>query len=83
MLLEQLFGRRAVGFDALDVGFDAGDFGVERRDARVQFLDRNRVEVLPAKRDQRIVGLAREKFVEIHGANRLTRWPAKSISRGW
>ena len=49
-----------------DVRFNARDLGLERCDARMQLLDRNRIEVLPAKGDQRIVGLAREKFVEVH-----------------
>src|SRR5688500_17183523 len=47
--LEQLFGGGAVGRDALDVGFDAGDLGLERRDALVQLLDRDRVEILLAE----------------------------------
>ena len=55
-----------MGLDPLDMGFNSRDLGVERGDALVQLLDRNRIEVLPAKGDQRIVGLAREKFVEVH-----------------
>jgi hypothetical protein len=36
----------------------------------VKLLDRHGVEVLPAKLDERIAGLAGEKFVQIHEWNR-------------
>jgi hypothetical protein len=66
-LLEKLFGGGAVGFDALDVRFDARDLGLQGGDALVKLVDRDRIEVLLGKRDQGIVGLAREEFVEVHG----------------
>ena len=51
----------------LHVAFDAVDFNFEGFNPRLELLDRHRVEVLLRKRDQRIVGLAREEFVQIHG----------------
>ena len=52
------------------VRFDAGDLGPQDLDPLLQFLDRQRIEVLPAERDERIVGLAREEIVGIHERNR-------------
>jgi hypothetical protein len=69
-LLEQLFGHGAVGLGALHMGFDAGDLGFEGFDALLQLLDRQRVEVLLAQRDQRVVRLAREEVVQIHDPKR-------------
>jgi hypothetical protein len=69
-LLEQFFGRGAVGLGALHMGFDPGDLGFEPFDALLQLLDRQRVEVLLAQRDQRVVRLAREKLVQIHDPKR-------------
>lgn len=50
----------------LHVVLDAGDFNFQRFDPRIQFLDRHRIEVLLRKRDERIIGLAWEKVVQIH-----------------
>src|SRR5437868_1406496 len=69
-LLEQLFRRRAVRLNLGDVGFDARDFRLQHLDALLELLDRDRVEVLLAQGDQRIVGLARKEFVEVHRVNR-------------
>ena len=52
---------------ALHVRLDAVDLGLEGLDPLLQFLDRHRVEVLPAERDERVVGLAREEVFEVHG----------------
>ena len=49
---------------------DARDFSLQRFDSRLQLLDRQRVEVLASERNERIVGLAREEIVGIHGRNR-------------
>jgi hypothetical protein len=68
-LLEQLFGRRPVGFRALHVGFDTRDLGLQRFDPLLQLFNRQRIKILPRKRDQRILGLAREEVFEVHGAN--------------
>ena len=54
----------------LHVGFDAGDLGLQGLDPRLQLLDRHGVEVLLAKLDQRIAGLAREEVIEVHPRNR-------------
>ena len=51
----------------LHVVLDAGDFNVERLDARLQLLDRQGIEILFRKRHERVVGLAWEKLVQIHG----------------
>ena len=50
----------------LHVVFDPGNFNFHRLDPRIQFLDRHRIEVLFRKRDERIIGLAWEKVVQIH-----------------
>jgi len=68
--LEKLFRRRAMGLRALHMRFDARDLGLEGLDTLLQFLDRHRVEVLPAKLYERVAGLAREKVFEVHGRNR-------------
>jgi len=49
------------------VVFDAGDFNLERFDAGAKLLDGQGIEVLLGECDQRIVGLAREEVVQIHG----------------
>ena len=51
----------------LHMCLDAGDFGLQRFDPRFQLLDRHGVEVLLCKRDERVIGLAREEFFQIHG----------------
>ncbi len=52
------------------MGFDAGDFSPECLDAGDELLDRHGVEVLLSDFDQRVAGLAGEKFVQVHGLNR-------------
>ena len=52
---------------ALHMRLNAGDLGLERFDPFLQLCDGQRVEVLLRQRDQRIVGLAREEIVEVHG----------------
>ncbi len=69
-LLEQLFRRGAMLGRAVHVRIDSRDFRLQRFDPRVELLDRHRVEVLAAERDERIVRLAREKIVEIHERSR-------------
>ena len=56
-----------MSLDALDMRFDPRDLHLERLDPLLQLLDRDGIEVLLRKRDQRVVGLAREKLVEVHG----------------
>ena len=51
---------------ALHVGFDAGDLGFERLDPLLELVDRQGIEVLLGKRDQRVVRLAWEEFVDVH-----------------
>ena len=51
----------------LDVGFHAGNLGMEGRDAGVKLVQRHGVEILFGKGDQRVVRLAREQIVQIHG----------------
>ena len=46
------------------------DLGLQRGDTAVQFLDRPGVEILARERGQRIVRTLREKFIQIHGAQR-------------
>ena len=59
-----------MGLGALHVRFDPSDLGLQRLDTLFQFLDRHRVEVLAAKLDEWIAGLAWEEVFQIHGANR-------------
>lgn len=66
-LLEQLFGSRTMLAGAIHMGLDAADFELERRDASLELLDREGIEVLLAERNERIVGLAGEEVVKIHG----------------
>jgi hypothetical protein len=49
---------------------DAGDLCFQSRDARGQFLDRKRIEILAAERDERVVGAAGQDFVRIHVVQR-------------
>jgi putative PIG3 family NAD(P)H quinone oxidoreductase len=65
----------------LHVCLDAGDLCLEGSDASVKLCNRNGVEILFGKGDQRVVGLAREQIVKIHGPNRLTLRSPKSITQ--
>ena len=44
----------------------AFDFGLERGDARVEFVDREALDILPRQKDDRVVG-AKRLIVGIHG----------------
>lgn len=55
---------------ALHVRFDAGDLCLKGFDALLELLDRHGVEVLAAKLNERVAGLAREEIFQIHGGNR-------------
>ena len=50
----------------LHMRLDPGDLGLERLDTSLQLLNRNGIEVLLCKSDERIVGLAWEEVVQIH-----------------
>ena len=54
----------------IHVRFDPCDFGLEAFDALLKLLDRHRVEVLAAKLDKRIAGLAGEEIFQVHARNR-------------
>lgn len=49
------------------VRFHPRDLGLECLDTSLQLLNRNGIEVLLCKGDERIVGLAREEVFQIHG----------------
>jgi putative PIG3 family NAD(P)H quinone oxidoreductase len=51
-----------------DFFFDPGNFGFERGDARLQLLDRKRIEVLAAERDDRIVRTLGQEIFRIHAS---------------
>jgi NADPH:quinone reductase len=51
---------------AVHMRFDAADLGLEAFDACLELFDRHRVEVLLAKLDQRVAGLAGEQVVQVH-----------------
>ena len=48
----------------------AGNLGVEGCNPQLKLLDRKRIEILADKFGQRIVGLAGEKIVQVHGEQR-------------
>ncbi len=66
--------------DALHVDFDTRNFGLEGLDPRLELLDRQRVEILPGKLDQRVARLGGEELFQVHGRESLTHGAAKSIS---
>jgi len=55
---------------AIPVLPDTRDFRLEVGDAAIELGDRQRIEILPGERRDRIIGLAREILVRIHGATR-------------
>lgn len=67
--LEQRIGACPVADGAVAVGADAFDLGMKRRDAGVEFGDRQRIEILAAKLVEEIVAVARQVIVGIHDAN--------------
>jgi hypothetical protein len=78
--LEELFGGGPMVLRTSHMRFDAADLGLESLDPRLELLEGHGVEILLCKCDQRIVGLAREEVVQIHGSNRLTAKTPLSIS---
>lgn len=66
LLLEQLVGGGAMGLNAVDVSFDASDLGLQSFDPGVQLIDRDGVEILLCKLDQRVARLARKEIVQVH-----------------
>jgi NADPH2:quinone reductase len=48
------------------MGLDSCDLRSESLDSRLQFVDRQRVEILPGEQHERVVGLAWEEVVEVH-----------------
>lgn len=72
-LAEQCLGRGLLARGGGPVRADAFDFSFERGDARVEFIDRQRIERLADERAQHIVAAAR-KLVIVHGhAPEMTR----------
>lgn len=67
---------------ALGMIADAGDLGLERGNARIEFGDRERVEILPGERGERVVGLAGQEIVRVHARAELTASEPLSIRRG-
>ena len=55
---------------ALTMLRDPRDFGLERGNARVEFDDRERIEILPAEFSQKIAALAGEDVLRVHAAQR-------------
>ena len=66
LALEQLIGGAAVAFGVGHVGLDARDLRLQSLDSRDQLVDRQRAEILFDQLGQRILGLVREKLVQIH-----------------
>lgn len=44
------------------------DFGFQRRDASMQFINRERIKILPRDHLHRIRGPSRKKFIRVHAA---------------
>ena len=55
---------------AFNLRFCSRDFGFERGDAGVKLVDRERIEVLPRQRGQRIARSGPEDLVQIHDPKR-------------
>ena len=53
----------------VNLGFDPRYFALKCLNSRLQFLDRQGVEILGTQLCERISGLLGEKFVQIHGSN--------------
>lgn len=51
----------------IDLGADPNDLGLQRFDACVELVDRERIQILPSEQGQRVVGLAWEELVQVHG----------------
>ncbi len=54
---------------AFKLSSNADDLGLERRDARLELLHRERVEILARKRGNGIVGASGQDFLAIHACN--------------
>jgi len=48
------------------MSFHPGDLNLEAFDPGLKLLDRHWIQVLLAKLNQRVAGLARKEFVEVH-----------------
>ena len=70
-----------MGLDSVNVGFDSRDLRFQGFDPLLELLDRHRIEVLLAERDQGIVRLAGKKVFQVHRRESLTRNDLKSITR--
>ena len=56
-----------MGLGAVHVRFHAGDLGLKGFDARKEFIDRDGIEILLSKLDQRVARLARKEIFQVHG----------------
>jgi hypothetical protein len=54
----------------LQLSSGADDLCFQSFDASGQFFNRKRIEILPAERDERVVGAAGQDFIRIHGVQR-------------
>jgi len=59
-----------MNFCAFHMVLDPRYLGLERFDPLFELFDRQRIKILAGKRDQRVVGGAREEFFKIHGQKR-------------
>ena len=66
---EKLFRGRAMGLGAVHMRFDASDLFPEQRDAFLQLVDRQRVEILPGQLGQMVSLAVRKQVVEVHGGS--------------
>lgn len=55
----------------VELGFYPRDLAFERRDAGMELVDRQRIEILFDERFQRIAWLVGKEFVQIHASENL------------
>jgi hypothetical protein len=55
---------------AFNLSSDARYLGFQRGDARLELLDRERIEILACQRDDGIVGAAGQVFFRVHVTDR-------------
>lgn len=70
----------AVRAGGVDTGANTGDLGFELDDARMEFVDRQRVEILGEKLVQWVLRPSRKQVVEVHNASKVDRG-AREVNR--
>mgnify|MGYP003418464468 CR=1 FL=1 len=66
LFAEKLIRRAAELARGVALGLGAGDFGFESLDALVKLGHRQRIEILPHQRSERVIALAWFEIVDVH-----------------